>query len=117
MTALLHAEGLAKVYAARSRWSAFAREKSVVRAVDDLSIEIAESETLALVGESGCGKSTTGRLIMRLIEPSAGRVVFEGKDITAASGAELRRVRRPPHRNAGRVVPSIRAAPSGCRFA
>ena len=43
------------------------------------------------MGESGCGKSTTGRLIMRLIEPSAGRVVFEGKDITAASGAELRR--------------------------
>ena len=66
----------------------------MVRAVDDLSLEIAESETLALVGESGCGKSTTGRLIMRLIEPSAGRVVFEGKDITAASGAELRRARR-----------------------
>ena len=65
-----------------------------MRAVDDLSLEIAESETLALVGESGCGKSTTGRLIMRLIEPSAGRVVFEGKDITAASGAELRRARR-----------------------
>ena len=94
MTALLGAEGLAKHFAARSRWSAFAGAKTVVRAVDDLSLEIAESETLALVGESGCGKSTTGRLIMRLIEPSAGRVVFEGKDITAASGAELRRARR-----------------------
>ena len=65
-----------------------------MRAVDDLTLEIAESETLALVGESGCGKSTTGRLVIDLIEPSAGRVVFEGKDITAASGAELRRARR-----------------------
>jgi oligopeptide/dipeptide ABC transporter ATP-binding protein len=94
MTALLQVEGLAKVFAARTRWSAFVGGKSVVRAVDDLSLEIAESETLALVGESGCGKSTTGRLVMRLIEPTAGRVVFEGTDITAASSAALRQARR-----------------------
>ena len=78
MTSLLRVEGLGKFFAVRSRWSAFVGGKSVVRAVDDLSLEIAESETLALVGESGCGKSTTGRLVMRLIEPSAGRIVFEG---------------------------------------
>jgi peptide/nickel transport system ATP-binding protein/oligopeptide transport system ATP-binding protein len=94
MTALLSTEGLAKHFAARIRWNAFGGAKSGVRAVDDLSMEIAPSETLALVGESGCGKSTTGRLIMRLIEPSAGRVVFEGKDITTASDSELRRARR-----------------------
>jgi ABC-type glutathione transport system ATPase component len=94
MTSLLRVEGLGKVFAVRSRWSAFVGGKSVVRAVDDLSLEIAESETLALVGESGCGKSTTGRLVMRLIEPSAGRIVFEGTDITASSGAALRRARR-----------------------
>lgn len=65
-----------------------------VRAVDDVSLDIQQGETLGLVGESGSGKSTLGRLILRLIEPSAGSVRFDGVDVLQASGAELRRLRR-----------------------
>jgi peptide/nickel transport system ATP-binding protein len=65
-----------------------------IRAVDDVSLDINEGETLGLVGESGSGKSTLGRLILRLIEPTAGRVTFEGKDVFSASSGELRRLRR-----------------------
>ncbi len=59
-----------------------------------MSFDIAPGETLGLVGESGCGKSTTGRCILRLVEPTAGEVRFDGRDVTAAGGAELRRLRR-----------------------
>jgi ABC-type glutathione transport system ATPase component len=69
----------------------FGRE---IRAVEDVSLDIHAGETVGLVGESGSGKSTLGRLILRLIEPSSGSVRFEGRDLLAASGNELRRLRR-----------------------
>ena len=67
---------------------------SPIRAVDSVSFEIVRGETLALVGESGCGKSTTGRLLMRLIEPSEGKIEFDGHDLLALRRPELRRIRR-----------------------
>jgi len=65
-----------------------------VHAVEDVSFDLREGETLAIVGESGCGKTTTGRSILRLIEPTAGRIEFEGQDLMAAPPAELRKMRQ-----------------------
>ena len=70
------------------------REPAVVKAVDNVSFEIRRGETLGLVGESGCGKTTTGRCVLQLERPTSGQVIFEGKDLTTLSEAELRQVRR-----------------------
>jgi len=89
---LLDAAGLVKHFPAKR--NLFGRATAWVQAVDDVGFTLARGETLALVGESGCGKSTTGRLILRLIEPTAGRVNFDGVDIFDLSDEEMLRLRR-----------------------
>jgi oligopeptide/dipeptide ABC transporter ATP-binding protein len=72
----------------------FGRVKEFVRAVDDVSLSIAPGETVGLVGESGCGKTTLGRAVVKLTQPTSGRIVFEGEDIARLNGAALRARRR-----------------------
>ena len=74
--------------------SLFSRERPFVTAVDDVNLQILDGETLGLVGESGCGKSTLGKAILRLIEPSGGRVLYDGQDMGALSPEALRRMRQ-----------------------
>ncbi|MCF7808383.1 MAG: ABC transporter ATP-binding protein [Candidatus Marinimicrobia bacterium] len=72
----------------------FSKVVDHVRAVDDVSFDVFPGETLGLVGESGCGKTTLGRTILRLIEPTAGKIIFDGRDITHISGEDLRAIHR-----------------------
>jgi len=88
---LLEVKGLTKHFT--SKQGLFGKEK-VVRAVDGVSLSVYPGETVSIVGESGCGKSTTGRCILRLIEPTDGEIWFEGENIRNLDGAELRRARR-----------------------
>ena len=90
---LLAVEGLQKYFPITSG-IVFRHRIGDVKAVDGVSFTVAQGETLAVVGESGCGKSTTARSVLRLLEPTAGKIMFEGKDITHAPAAEMRRLRR-----------------------
>jgi oligopeptide/dipeptide ABC transporter ATP-binding protein len=89
---LVATDKLTKYFAVRR--GIFARTTDVVRAVDGVSIKVRRGETLGLVGESGCGKSTLGRLILRLVEPTFGRIVYDGRDIVPLTQAQLRPLRR-----------------------
>ena len=90
-TPLLHVENLSKEFVINS--SVFNRNPDVVHAVDDVSFDIFPGETFGLVGESGCGKSTTGRTILRLQEKTSGEVIFDGQEIFSLSKEELRKLR------------------------
>jgi oligopeptide/dipeptide ABC transporter ATP-binding protein len=92
VTALLEARNLVKHFVAER--SVLGRPKSYVKAVDGVSFNVEAGETLALVGESGCGKSTVSRLVLRLLEPDAGEIKFEGRDLLAMDANELRAFRR-----------------------
>jgi peptide/nickel transport system ATP-binding protein/oligopeptide transport system ATP-binding protein len=92
MTALLEVEGLVKHFVAAR--SVFGTPTAHVKAVDGVSFTVEAGKTLALVGESGCGKSTVSRLVLRLIEPDSGQVRFEGRDLLALDADQLRSFRR-----------------------
>ncbi len=91
-TPLVRVRGLTKHFPVRS--GLLQRVTGAVKAVDGVSFDIAPGETLALVGESGCGKTTTGRAVLRLVEPTAGEIFFDGTDVRALRGEALRRLRR-----------------------
>jgi oligopeptide/dipeptide ABC transporter ATP-binding protein len=89
---LLRVTGLQKYFPIRR--GLLQRQIGAVQAVDGLDFSVARGETLSLVGESGCGKTTTGRLLIRLLEPTAGKIVFEGRDITHLPNSQMRPMRR-----------------------
>jgi oligopeptide transport system ATP-binding protein len=89
---ILQVENLKKYFPIRR--GVFRRVVGAVKAVDDISFTVFKGETLGVVGESGCGKTTTGRTIIRLYEPTGGHVVFQGEDLAQISGRHMRQVRR-----------------------
>src|SRR3954454_2421997 len=91
-TPLLSIRNLKKEFPIRK--GVFSRQVGAVKAVNDVSLDVARGETLGVVGESGCGKTTTGRTILRLLEPTSGDIMFEGRDVRAMGTSELRALRR-----------------------
>jgi oligopeptide/dipeptide ABC transporter ATP-binding protein len=91
--ALLEVKNLKKYFPV-TRGIIFQKEVATVKAVDDISFEVNPRETLGVVGESGCGKSTMARCIMRLLDPTAGEIIFDGRDISHLNRAEMRPIRR-----------------------
>ncbi|GAA4510398.1 dipeptide ABC transporter ATP-binding protein [Actinoallomurus oryzae] len=89
---LLRVENLRKYFPIRG--GVLRRHQGDIRAVDGVNFTLNAGETLSVVGESGCGKSTTGRMIVRLLEPTGGRILYRGEDLTAAQGGRLRALRR-----------------------
>ncbi|WP_227396433.1 ABC transporter ATP-binding protein [Jeotgalibacillus aurantiacus] len=89
---LLKVENLKKHFPVRG--GILGKEVGSVKAVEGVSFTVHKGETLGIVGESGCGKSTTGRMLLRLIEPTDGKVYFEGQDVTTLSTSEMRKLRR-----------------------
>jgi len=89
---LVELDHLTKRFAVKQ--GVFARGTAQVHAVEDVTLTVRRGETLGIVGESGCGKSTTARLMLRLLDPTAGRIVFDGRDITRLSQRQLRPLRR-----------------------
>jgi oligopeptide/dipeptide ABC transporter ATP-binding protein len=90
-TALLQIRNLEKKFAAKKAWF---QPPKYIHAVNGVSLDLDERETIGIVGESGCGKSTTGRCVLRLIEPTSGEVIFQGKDITKLCKSELNTFRK-----------------------
>lgn len=93
MTNLLEVKNLKKHFPLKTD-SIFSRAKPVLKAVDGISFAIKPGETLGLVGESGCGKSTAGRVLLKLLEPTEGEIFFKGENITNFKGEKLRKLRR-----------------------
>ncbi|MNO49460.1 Oligopeptide transport ATP-binding protein OppF [compost metagenome] len=91
MSAILEVRNLKKHYPIRKGF--FAKQVGAVKAVDGITLSVEKGETLAVVGESGCGKSTTGRAILRLIEPTGGEIMFDGTDVRSLDTEQLRRFR------------------------
>jgi peptide/nickel transport system ATP-binding protein len=76
---------------ARNLKKYFKTPKGMLHAVDDINFSVDRGKTLGIVGESGCGKTTTGRCLLRLVEPTSGEIIFEGKDITRLGNSAMRR--------------------------
>ena len=90
--AMLKVEGLTKTFKIKS--AALFAPPTELKAVNDVSFEVKEGETLGIIGESGCGKSTLGKTLLRLIEPTSGKIVYRGRSLTELSHGEMKALRK-----------------------